>query len=66
MLVQSKPGTRCPKEGKPREYIGDNIPTEAPDSAYYRRLVADGSLIKVPAVIPVQTGIQEEKKGGKK
>lgn len=44
MKVQAAPGTRCPKEGKPREYISDNRAEEVADSAYYLRLVADGSL----------------------
>jgi len=44
MLVKSKPGTRCPKEGKPREYITGAY-MQVPASAYYRRLVAEGSLI---------------------
>jgi len=52
MLVQSTPGTRCPKEDKPREYITDQTAEEVPDSAYYLRLVADGSLI--PADAPAQ------------
>lgn len=45
MLVQSKSGTRCPKEGKPRQYIDDKAAVEVPDSAYYLRLVAEGSLV---------------------
>ena len=45
MLVQAKPGTRCPKEGKPREYISDVKAEDMPDTAYYRRLVAVGSLV---------------------
>jgi hypothetical protein len=53
-------------EGKPRQYIDDKTPVVVPDSIYYNRLVADGSLIPAPAVIPAQVGIQEEKKGGKK
>jgi hypothetical protein len=44
MKVTSKPGTKCPKEGKPRQYIEDSIPVEVPDTAYYKRLVRDGSL----------------------
>jgi len=34
-------------EGRPREYITDTAAAEVPDTAYYRRLLADGSLIKV-------------------
>ncbi len=63
MHVKAAPGTRCPKEGKPREYITDSKAEEMPDSAYYRRLVDDGSL-----VIEKVSGMAEntEKKGGKK
>lgn len=46
MKVISAPGTRCPKEGKPREYITDAVFVEVPNTIYYRRLVADGSLVK--------------------
>ena len=46
MLIVSKKGTRCPKENKPRQYILEDQPQEVPDTAYYRRLVAEGSLIK--------------------
>jgi hypothetical protein len=63
MLVQSVPGSRCPKEGKPREYITDQTPEEVPDSAYYIRLVADGSLIPV-AVAAAEEG-KEKKKSNK-
>lgn len=38
----------CPKEENPREYIADQ-PVEVPDTPYYRRLLADGSLIVAPA-----------------
>jgi hypothetical protein len=46
MKVKSKPGTKCPKEGKPRQYIEDSEIVEVPDTAYYKRLVRDGSLIE--------------------
>ena len=68
MKVQAAPGTRCPKEGKPREYIDDKTPQEIPDSAYYFRLVADGSLVVASTtVIPSKAGIQkkENDKGDK-
>ncbi len=48
MEVTAKAGTRCPKEGNPREHIGDIVPVSVPDTAYYRRLVAEGSLVEVP------------------
>jgi len=49
MEVTAKPGTRCPKEGKPREYIGET-PETVPDTAYYRRLIAEGSLMEAVPV----------------
>lgn len=54
MQVKATPGTRCPKEGKPRDYIDDKTPQEVPDSAYYMRLVTDGSLVVAPEKKPVK------------
>lgn len=48
MKVIAAPGARCPMEGTPRKYITDAEAVEVPASAYYRRLVADGSLV-IPA-----------------
>ncbi len=62
MKVISKPGTKCPKEGKPRDYIGDDAPVEVPSTVFYRRLVRDGSLIVVeeqPVSSPYQWGAGE-------
>lgn len=47
MLVQAKKGARCPKERKNREYITDREPVDVPESAYYLRLIADGSLVEI-------------------
>lgn len=47
MIVKAKPGAKCPREGTPREYITEE-PVPVPDTAYYRRMIADGSLIEVP------------------
>ena len=44
MKVIAKPGTKCPMEGQPKKYITDSRGADVPDTAYYRRLVADGSL----------------------
>ncbi len=46
LKVTATPGTRCPMEGRPREYITDSAAVEVPETAYYRRLIADGSLVK--------------------
>lgn len=48
MKVIAKHGAKCPMEGKPRDYIGDDTPAEVPESSYYLRLIDDGSLIRVP------------------
>ena len=45
MRVKAAPGLLCPKEENPRDYITDDpsgIEVEA--TAYYRRLIDDGSL----------------------
>jgi len=46
MLVLSAPGTRTPMETNPREYITDTEPIDVPATAYYRRLLDDGSLVE--------------------
>jgi len=48
MKVTAVPGTQCPMEDKPRSYITDSAAVEVPDSAYYLRLLADGSLVLAP------------------
>lgn len=48
MRVKAAPGLQCPKEQNPREYIGDDdAGVEVEASAYYRRLIDDGSLVEV-------------------
>lgn len=48
MRVKTNPGQQCPKEHNPREYIGDaEDGVEVENSAYYLRLIADGSLVEV-------------------
>jgi len=47
MLVKAAPGLKCPRADRPREYITDGASVEAPESAYYLRLVSDGSLVIV-------------------
>jgi hypothetical protein len=34
-------------EGKPKTYITDGDPVEVPETAYYVRLIAEGSLLVV-------------------
>lgn len=64
MRVQAAPGVMCPKENNPRDYITDSEAIEVADSAYYHRLVADGSL--VIAANAVSADAATDKKGGKK
>ena len=45
MKVKAAPGTKCPMEGKPREYITGKEAVDVPGSSYYKRLVNDGSLV---------------------
>jgi len=52
MEVIAAPGLQCPMEDKPRSYITDAKPVTVPETAYYLRLLADGSL--VPALEAAQ------------
>ncbi|MBI5550746.1 MAG: DUF2635 domain-containing protein [Desulfobacterales bacterium] len=45
MKVVAAKGTKCPMEGKPRQYIDDRAGADVPETTYYRRLLADGSLV---------------------
>ena len=57
ILVKAQPGEKCPREDNPRTYITDDIkgaPVE--DSAYYRRLIDNGSLVIVTAAAKSKTG----------
>jgi hypothetical protein len=50
LLVRAADGLKCPKQGSPRDYITDSALVEVPDTAHYRRLLADGSLTEAPPV----------------
>lgn len=50
MKVIAPKGLKCPMERKPRQYITDAKAVDVPDTNYYRRLVAAGSLIDAGAV----------------
>jgi hypothetical protein len=63
MRVSAAPGLRCPMEGAPRKYITDAEAVEVPESAYYKRLEADGSLIIVRPAAPARK--KEVKADGK-
>jgi len=58
LKVKALNGTQCPMEGQPRTYITDDVEMEVPATAYYRRLILDGSLVDqavpvAPAPAPV-------------
>jgi hypothetical protein len=64
ITVIAKSGQSCPKELS-REVISDSVPVPVPNTSYYRRLVAEGSLIPVPdnaTKSPVRTVNKKEKK----
>lgn len=48
MKVIAAAGLKCPKEKKAREYITDSEAVDVPETAYYLRLVGDGSLLLAP------------------
>jgi len=45
MMVKAKPGTQCPRLDSRMPPIGDSKAEAVADIAYYRRRIADGSLI---------------------
>ena len=47
MKVIAAKGMKCPMERRWRSYITDSEPVEVPETAYYTRLVRDGSLVRV-------------------
>ena len=62
MKVMAAKGMNCPMEGKARQYITDDKAVDVKASAYYLRLVKDGSLIKVDDGVPPK---QDSKGKGK-
>ncbi len=65
MRVVAAQGQKCPREENPRAYITDDVPADVPETSYYRRLVADGSLIEATKA-PAAKGTGGNKpKGGK-
>lgn len=57
--VKAAPGLRVPMEGSPRKYI-EADPVSVPETAYYRRRLAEGDLVRAGGD---QTG--KTAKGGK-
>jgi len=62
MKVIAKQDTKCPKENKPRVYISDSVASDVPNSPFYRRLIADGSLIKMEEKEEVKTKAKKTEK----
>jgi len=61
LSVIAPPGLICPKEGgKPAGIITDSQAVTVPDTAYYRRLLREGSLLDAAKPAPAAA-----KKGGK-
>jgi hypothetical protein len=48
MKVIAPTGIKCPMEGNARKYITDRDAVEVPATSYYKRLIADGSLLIAP------------------
>jgi hypothetical protein len=66
MLVKAQPGAFCPKELS-RIRITDEQPQEVPNSAYYRRLIHEGSLVVVePEPAAPETELPNAKAANKK
>lgn len=61
MKVRAKKGARCPMENAPRTYITDK-PVDVPKTAYYRRLVNDGSLVDIEAEAEAKAKAKAEAK----
>ncbi|MDL2266770.1 DUF2635 domain-containing protein [Desulfovibrio sp. OttesenSCG-928-G15] len=45
LTVTAAPGLSVPMQDKPRDYITDAMALAVPDTAYYRRRIADGDLL---------------------
>ena len=44
--IKAAPGVSVPLEDKPRKYIEGGESFSVPDTAYYRRRIADGDLVE--------------------
>lgn len=53
MKVKAAAGLRVPYENQPRRYI-EQKPVDAPDTIYYRRLLAAGDLVDVSDLVAVK------------
>ena len=50
LTVKAAPGGKVPMPGKAKK-ITDKETVTVPDTAYYRRLIREGSLIQYPTVV---------------
>jgi hypothetical protein len=55
MIVKAKQGTVCPRADGLAP-INDREPQAVPDAAYYRRRIADGSLVRVAGAVGAPKG----------
>jgi len=51
MMVIAKPGCQCPREDSRMPPINDHDPVSVPNTAYYRRRLADGSLVSAKMTV---------------
>ena len=74
LRVRAVDGKLCPVEGgKPAQFVARDrkhpfAPTEAedvPNTPYYRKMIAQGSLVEVPASEDVLTQILNSQQAGK-
>lgn len=54
--VQAAPGLRVPLFDKPKRHITDAAPVQVELNAYYRRRMADGDLLQIPAPKEARNG----------
>jgi hypothetical protein len=64
MIVKAKQGTVCPRADGLAP-IDDREAQVVPDAAYYRRRVADGSLVRAAAAVNPVAGGDDKPKAGK-
>jgi hypothetical protein len=54
MKVKTNTGEICPREENYKEFVTDAAEgVEVPDTAYYRRLVVEGSLVAIETPVTV-------------
>lgn len=56
ITVQAAPGLRVPLFDNPKRYITDAASVQVELNAYYRRRMADGDLLQIPAPKEARNG----------